>query len=79
LRTLERSGKVTRFKEWRLKRGWSQTECADLCGCTPAYISGVESGAREISAKQKVSLARCLGVRVSELFSPADQAPLESD
>jgi transcriptional regulator with XRE-family HTH domain len=48
--------------------GYSLEEVSDLTGFSPAMLSRVERGERSFSARAKVRLSRCLGLRVRDLF-----------
>ncbi|MET8381604.1 helix-turn-helix transcriptional regulator [Streptosporangium canum] len=56
------------LRVWRLKNGLSLEDVADLSGLSPAMISRVERGQRQMAPLTKVKVARRLGVRVRDLF-----------
>ena len=59
----------TRFRSWRLAKGLSQEEVADLIGCGQPEVSAIESGRRRaLRPMTKVLIARRLGARVRDLF-----------
>lgn len=64
----------TRLRQWRLDKGLSLDEVYGLSGISPAMLSRVERGQRELAPLTKVKLARALGVPVRELFDVADVA-----
>ena len=59
---------ITRLLNWRIDRGWTQDEVADLAGLSKAYISRLERGERCATPATKVEMARRLGAPISELF-----------
>lgn len=52
----------------RKQRGFSQERLAEISGCHPNYIGGVERGERNISLKNIVAIAGALRCSVDELF-----------
>lgn len=71
------TGAPTRFlrlRQWRIDEGLTIDEVADLTGYSVAMLSRAERGLRTFSPKARVTIARRLGVRVSELF---EVEPLE--
>ncbi|MEX0666467.1 MAG: helix-turn-helix transcriptional regulator [Acidimicrobiia bacterium] len=68
--------KTSRLRQWRARQGLSQREVADLIGKTDAMVCMVENGERDFAPMTKVHVARCLGVRVADLF---DVPELEAD
>jgi transcriptional regulator with XRE-family HTH domain len=48
--------------------GHSLARLADLAGCSPAYLSEVERGLKEVSTDRLVSLARALGLQPADLY-----------
>jgi transcriptional regulator with XRE-family HTH domain len=59
---------ITKLLNWRIDRGWTQDEVADLAGLSKAYISRLERGERCATPATKVEMARRLGAPISELF-----------
>jgi transcriptional regulator with XRE-family HTH domain len=59
---------ITKLLNWRIDRGWTQDEVADLAGLSKAYISRLERGERCATPAIKVEMARRLGAPISELF-----------
>ena len=59
---------ITKLLSWRISRGWTQDEVADLAGLSKAYISRLERGERCATPATKVEMARRLGAPISELF-----------
>lgn len=62
----------TRLRQWRRDKGLSLEEVYGLSGISPAMLSRVERGQRELAPLTKVKLARALGVPVRELFPVAE-------
>jgi transcriptional regulator with XRE-family HTH domain len=58
-----------RIRELRKAHELSQEAFADLCGFDRTYISGIERGTRNPSLAAIETLAKALGVSVSELFN----------
>jgi transcriptional regulator with XRE-family HTH domain len=67
---------VTKLLGWRIGRGWTQDEVADLAGLSKAYISRLERGERCATPATKVEMARRLGAPVGDLF---DVEPLDAE
>jgi transcriptional regulator with XRE-family HTH domain len=63
-----------RLRLWRANAGLTLEEVADLTGVSVAMLSRAERGEREFSPMAKIRVARCLGVRVRDLF---EVEPLE--
>jgi len=61
---------VSPLRAWRQQRGLTLQEIADLCGVSTAMLSLVERGQRGISVRAKIRIARCLQVRIADLFAP---------
>lgn len=59
---------TTRFATWRRAQKFSLRNLSDLSGYSPAMLSLVERGRRDMSPSAKVKLARALKVRVAVLF-----------
>lgn len=57
-----------RIKELREYRGYSQESFANLCGLNRTYISGIESGRRNVSIENIEKIAKGLEVDIVELF-----------
>ena len=58
----------SRLRHWRFENGYSLLELADLSGLSVSMLSRVERGERHLAPHTKVTVARRLGVRVSDLF-----------
>ena len=56
-----------RLREKRTALGLSQEAFADKCGLDRTYISGVERGKRNLSLLNIETIAKALGLSVSEL------------
>jgi transcriptional regulator with XRE-family HTH domain/KaiC/GvpD/RAD55 family RecA-like ATPase len=67
-RTTGRIDLGMRLKEFRIKRGLSQTELAKLVGVTPSTISQVESNLIYPSLPAVLKMAEVLSVEVSSFF-----------
>ncbi|MEQ3530187.1 helix-turn-helix transcriptional regulator [Pseudoalteromonas sp. XMcav11-Q] len=57
------------LRAYRVNRGLSQEELAELAHLDRTYISGVERGTRNISLKAIYSLATALEMSVSQLLA----------
>jgi len=66
---------ITKLLSWRIGRGWTQDEVADLAGLSKAYISRLERGERCATPSTKVEVARRLGAPVSDLFEVESLEP----
>lgn len=62
----------SKLRRWRLSRRLSLQDVSDLTGLSVAMLSRVERGERRLSPITRVSFARCLGVRVRDLFDPQE-------
>lgn len=65
-----------RIKELREYRGYSQESFANVCGLNRTYISGIESGKRNVSIENIEKIAKGLEVDKVELFKFSE--PLHS-
>lgn len=63
---------MTRLKAWREAQGYSLRELADVTGKSVATLSRTERGLTNLSAGDKIQVARALGVPVHVLFAPGD-------
>lgn len=57
-----------KLRNWRHRQGLTLREVSDLTGVSPAMLSRVERGERQLAPLTKVRVARCLGVNVADLF-----------
>ena len=57
-----RNGKLSRLRDEREKRGWSQSELSFRCGIPQTLISHFESGYRTPTRDQLAVLARALQI-----------------
>lgn len=57
-----------RIKQLREYRGYSQESFANVCGLNRTYISGIESGKRNVSIENIEKIANGLDVNIAELF-----------
>jgi transcriptional regulator with XRE-family HTH domain len=62
-----------RVRKLRLKRGWSQEGFADACGLHRTYVGSVERGERNITLSSLHTLARTLGITLSEMLRGLDK------
>lgn len=60
---------LTRVREYRADRGWSQGELADRVGVSRQTINAIETGRYEPSLGLALQLARLFGCPVEELFT----------
>lgn len=63
-----------RLREWRTKRGLSQTELARLVGVTPSTISQVESNLIYPSLPALLKMAEVLSIDIGSLFQEKQEA-----
>ena len=61
-----------RVREVRKSRSLSQEELAELSGMHRTYISGIERGDRNVSLQNLASLAKALGLQLSQLLKDID-------
>lgn len=61
-----------RIKELRQEKGISQEKFAELADLDRTYISGIESGKRNVSIDVVSRIARVFGISISELFINID-------
>lgn len=61
---------TNRLRLWRVDHGLSERELAGLTGISPAMLSRVERGERQLAPLTRIKVARRLGVAVEELFEP---------
>ena len=66
-------GTVTPLSRWCAEHDAGPTELADLTGYSVSYMSLIASGRREPPARVKVAIARAIGVRVRDLWPPAER------
>ena len=69
------------LKGWRIKRGVSQDELADLTGLSRVYISRIENRKDTVSLDNIEKMASALSIDIVDLllFSPSYGFPTESD
>lgn len=58
-----------RVRALRLKAGFSQESFADHCGLHRTYMGGVERGERNLTIQSVMTIAKGLGISMSELLS----------
>ena len=60
---------TNRLREWRKRRGKNLEEIAYLVGCSPGYLSRMESGKRNVSLAFLKRVAVALSVSEADLVS----------
>jgi transcriptional regulator with XRE-family HTH domain len=60
----------------RASRRWRQSDLAEHLGMTQRAISEIESGRRQVSLAEIVSLCRTFGIPLSELLRGADSSDI---
>jgi len=68
MRTQTTSQQPNYLRRWRGLHGLTLEELAGLTGLSPAMVSRVERGERQLRPLTRVRVARLLGVPVAELF-----------
>jgi transcriptional regulator with XRE-family HTH domain len=63
----------SRIRELRLKKGFSQESFADHCGLHRTYMGGIERGERNLTMQTVLTVAKGLGLTMSELFSGVEK------
>lgn len=63
-------GKIVR--KFRVERGISQEDFAELCELHRTYISDIELGKRNVSLENIARIARAFNITISELFLEVD-------
>lgn len=56
------------IKRLRQERRWTQEECAELAQVATAYLSGVERGVRNPTARVLARFANAFKVPIGDLF-----------
>lgn len=69
---------VTGLGRWCAEHDAGPTELADLTGYSVSYMSLIVAGRREPPARAKVAIARALGVRVRDLWPPAEREAVKA-
>ena len=57
-----------RVRALRQEKGLTQEALASLCGLDRTYISGIERGKRNVAMRNVHTIARALGVSLSQFF-----------
>ena len=57
-----------RVREYRYAMGLTQAQFASKCPISRSYLSQIENGKRNLSAKMMKRIAKLLGQRVEEIF-----------
>lgn len=65
---------MTAIKDYRIKKGYSQQQLAELLGATQAAVAMWESGARLPRTDKLPKLAEVLGCSVADLFAKPETA-----
>jgi transcriptional regulator with XRE-family HTH domain len=60
----------SKLLRWRLDRGWTVRETADLVGLEETTYGRLEKGIRGLKPEVKVKIARALGARLRDIFEP---------
>lgn len=63
-------GKIVR--KFRVERGISQEDFAELCELHRTYISDIELGKRNVSLENIARIAQAFNITISELFLEVD-------
>lgn len=72
-------------RRWRLRRGYSQAELAELAGVSINVVrkleqdNGLEDKPRGVRLETLYELARALGIQTAQLFSPGGPEPADQD
>lgn len=56
-----------RIKNYRIERGWKQSELAEKSGVEPSNISHIERAATKLSLPTLTNIANALGVSLDEI------------
>ncbi|MGH9561036.1 MAG: helix-turn-helix domain-containing protein [Terracidiphilus sp.] len=59
----------SRIRELRFKQGFSQESFPDHCGLHRTYMGGIERGERNLTIQTVLTVAKGLGVSMSDLLS----------
>jgi transcriptional regulator with XRE-family HTH domain len=59
---------LTRLRDWREGKGLTLVEVSDLTGVSASLLSRAERGQHTFPPMTRVTIARALGARVSDLF-----------
>jgi transcriptional regulator with XRE-family HTH domain len=69
---------LSKLREARLKRGWSQAAVGEKLGVTGAAIGHYETGLSRPTADRAAQLAKLLGLRSGDVQTSAREAKAES-
>ena len=58
----------TAVRKFRMQKGISQEDFADMCGLHRTYISDIELGKRNVSLENIDRISSALNISLSELF-----------
>lgn len=67
---------LSRLREFRTRRGWSQERIAQQAGVSAYTISRIERGVHEPNRSTKRAIAWALGYRIEVVFPEAPQLEL---
>lgn len=59
---------MLRIKEFRMTRGWTQSELARKSSVSQSFINALESGSKDATSKTLRKLAEALEVTISDLL-----------
>lgn len=62
-----------RIRDLRAKKGFSQESFADHCGLHRTYMGGIERGERNLTIQTVLTVARGLGMSISDLFTDIER------
>jgi transcriptional regulator with XRE-family HTH domain len=62
-----------RIRELRTKKGFSQESFADHCSLHRTYMGGIERGERNLTIQTVLTVARGLGMSMSELLADIEK------
>ena len=57
-----------KLKEYRINKGYTQQEMADILGITQQSYSNKEAGKRGFNAKELLILQKVLGVNIEDIY-----------
>lgn len=63
----------TRLRQFRLMKGLTQEQVAEMAGMQPSYLGAIERGERNFTIETLYKIVRALGITFDELFAHIDQ------
>jgi transcriptional regulator with XRE-family HTH domain len=63
----------SRIRERRARQGFSQESFADHCGLHRTYMGGIERGERNLTIQTVSTVAKGLGITMSELLADIEK------